>query len=394
MKVCILSGGTGAPKLIQGLKEILPEEDISVIVNTGEDTMVGDLYLSPDIDTVLYTLSNQINEDTWYGVKEDTFITHNTIKEFESKEDSTFGENLRIGDKDRALKMHKTHYINKGYPLSKIIKMEKELFGIKANIFPMTDNNVKTKILINENLPNNFQGKLSDRSEASIPKSEICEFPHKCRNPIIAEIKVHSPKYGNMINRRDEMDILRIYENAGAAGISYITDKEYFNGDFNMFKKICENTELPVLRKDFITTKDEIEKTAEVGGGAILLIARLLKEETAEFVDYALEHGLDTLVEVHNKEEIDIAKETNSTMIGVNNRDITKLELDDGTVSLTEHLAPLIPKNMVFVSESGIGTIEDLRMALKYADAALIGTSFMRARNIEEFVKSFVEAKL
>ena len=228
----------------------------------------------------------------------------------------------------------------------------------------------------------------------NLPKSEICEFPHKCRNPIIAEIKVHSPKYGNMINRRDEMDILRIYENAGAAGISYITDKEYFNGDFNMFKKICENTELPVLRKDFITTKDEIEKTAEVGGGAILLIARLLKEETAEFVDYALEHGLDTLVEVHNKEEIDIAKETNSTMIGVNNRDITKLELDDGTVSLTEHLAPLIPKNMVFVSESGIGTIEDLRMALKYADAALIGTSFMKAKNIEEFVKSFVEAKL
>ncbi|UXM84400.1 2-phospho-L-lactate transferase [Methanococcus aeolicus] len=151
MKVCILSGGTGAPKLIQGLKEILPEEDISVIVNTGEDTMVGDLYLSPDVDTVLYTLSNQINEDTWYGVKGDTFITHNTIKEFENKENNTFGENLRIGDKDRALKMHKTHYINKGYPLSKIIKMEKELFGIKANIFPMTDDIVRTKILINEN---------------------------------------------------------------------------------------------------------------------------------------------------------------------------------------------------------------------------------------------------
>ncbi|ABR56402.1 LPPG domain containing protein [Methanococcus aeolicus Nankai-3] len=151
MKVCILSGGTGAPKLIQGLKEILPEEDISVIVNTGEDTMVGDLYLSPDVDTVLYTLSNQINEDTWYGVKGDTFIAHNTIKEFENKENNTFGENLRIGDKDRALKMHKTHYINKGYPLSKIIKMEKELFGIKANIFPMTDDIVRTKILINEN---------------------------------------------------------------------------------------------------------------------------------------------------------------------------------------------------------------------------------------------------
>ena len=228
----------------------------------------------------------------------------------------------------------------------------------------------------------------------NLPKSEICEFPHKCRNPIIAEIKVHSPKYGDMLKGRDEIDILRIYENAGAAGISYITDKKYFNGNFDMFKKICASTELPVLRKDFITTKDEIEKTAEAEGGAILIIARMLKDETAEFVDYALEHGLDTLVEVHNKEEIDIAKDTNTTMIGVNNRDITKLELDDGTVSLTEQLSNLIPKDVVFVSESGIGSIDDLRIALKYADAALIGTSFMKAKNMEEFVKSFVEAKL
>ena len=222
----------------------------------------------------------------------------------------------------------------------------------------------------------------------------IINTKNNSKNPIIAEIKVHSPKYGDMLKGRDEIDILRIYENAGAAGISYITDKKYFNGNFDMFKKICASTELPVLRKDFITTKDEIEKTAEAEGGAILIIARLLKDETAEFVDYALEHGLDTLVEVHNKEEIDIAKETNTTMIGVNNRDITKLELDDGTVSLTEQLSNLIPKDVVFVSESGIGSIDDLRIALKYADAALIGTSFMKAKNMEEFVKSFVEAKL
>ncbi len=222
----------------------------------------------------------------------------------------------------------------------------------------------------------------------------IIKTKNNNKNPIIAEIKVHSPKYGNMINKRDELDILKIYENAGACGISYITDKEHFNGDFEIYKKICENTNLPVLRKDFITTKDELEKTASVGGGAVLIIARLLKENTAEFVDYALDLGLDTLVEVHNEEEINIAKETNSTMIGVNNRDITKLELDDGTVSLTEKLAPLIPKNMIFISESGIGTINDLRLALKYADGALIGTSFMKAPNIEQFVKEFVETKL
>ena len=147
MKVCLLSGGTGTPKLIQGLKKIMPEEDISVIVNTGEDTWVGDLYLSPDVDTVLYTFSDLINEETWYGVKNDTFITHETLKKYESKD---FKEFLKIGDRDRALKMHKTHYIKKGYPLSKIIEMESRMLNIKGKIYPMTDDNVETKILIEE----------------------------------------------------------------------------------------------------------------------------------------------------------------------------------------------------------------------------------------------------
>jgi len=214
------------------------------------------------------------------------------------------------------------------------------------------------------------------------------------KNPIIAEIKVFSPKYGDLLNGRDEIDILRIYEEAGVAGISYITDKRYFKGDFNVFKKICASTELPVLRKDFITSKEEIERTAEAEGGAILLIGRLLKEKTGEFVDYALEHGLDTLVEVHSKEEMEIAKETNTTMIGINNRDISKLELDDGNVSLTAKLSRYLPEGVISVSESGIATLEDLKVALKYTDAALIGTSFMRAEDTLNFVKSFVEAKL
>jgi len=214
------------------------------------------------------------------------------------------------------------------------------------------------------------------------------------KNPIIAEIKVYSPKYGDLLRGRDEMDILRIYEEAGFAGISYITDRKYFKGDFQVFKKICSSTELPVLRKDFITSKEEIERTAEVEGSAILLIGRLLKEKTGEFVDYALEHGLDTIVEVHSREEMEIAKGTNTTMIGINNRDISKLELDDGDVSLTSKLSRYLPEGVVSVSESGISTLEDLKAALRYTDAALIGTSFMKAKDTLNFVKSFVEARL
>lgn len=145
MKVTILSGGTGTPKLIQGFKEILPNEDISVVVNTGEDTFIGDTYISPDIDTVLYTFSNLINDETWYGIKGDTFFCHEQLKSY------GFDEVLKIGDKDRALKMHKTSLLKKGVNLSKIVEIERNSLGIKSKIYPMTDDTVQSRVLIEEN---------------------------------------------------------------------------------------------------------------------------------------------------------------------------------------------------------------------------------------------------
>jgi len=213
-------------------------------------------------------------------------------------------------------------------------------------------------------------------------------------NPIIAEIKVYSPKYGDLLRGRDPIKILRAYESAGAVGISYITEPKYFKGNFELFRRICKETDLPVLRKDFITSKDEIERTAEAEASAVLIITRILKDKTAEFVDFTLEHGLDPLVEVHSEEELRIAIETNSTMIGINNRDIARLEKDDGNVSLTKKLAPFIPNEFVKVSESGISGLEDLKVALRYADAALVGTAFMRAEDPEKIVREFVEAKV
>ena len=213
-------------------------------------------------------------------------------------------------------------------------------------------------------------------------------------NPIIAEIKVYSPKYGDLLGDRDPIDILRAYERAGVVGISYITEPKYFGGDFKLFRKICRETDLPVLRKDFITSKNEIERSAEAEASAVLIITRILGERTAEFVDYALEHGLETLVEVHSLDEIRIANEMRTTMIGINNRDISRLEKDDGTVELTEKLCRYVRDGVLKVSESGISSIEDLKRALRYADAALIGTAFMKAEDTEGIVRRFVEAKL
>lgn len=219
------------------------------------------------------------------------------------------------------------------------------------------------------------------------------QLNNRYKNAVIAEIKVHSPQYGDLLGKRKIMGMLRIFERSGAAGISYITEPTDFRGEFDIFKKICRESYLPVLRKDFILTKSEIEKTAEADASAILLIARMLKEDTGEFVDYAMQHGLNPLVEVHTPQDIEIAGQTSAKMIGINNRDIQKLETDNGTVSLTQKLSKLIPEDRIIVSESGISSLKDLNEVLKYSHAVLIGTAFMRAENTYEFVKSFVEAK-
>ncbi len=211
-------------------------------------------------------------------------------------------------------------------------------------------------------------------------------------NPILAEIKIYSPKHGDLLRGRDPLEILKVYERCRVAGISYITS-HIFKGNLKMLEKICNESNIPVLRKDFISSKEEIELSASMGVSAILLIARILGEKTAEFVDYALEHGLEALVEVHTIDDVKIVESTKASIVGINNRDISKLEVDNGDVELTKRLSPLI-RDRIKVSESGIMSLDDLRIALRYADAALIGTAFMKAEDTEAVVKSFVEAKL
>ncbi len=141
--ISVLSGGTGTPKLIQGIVKILNPGDLNVIVNTVENTYISGNYIAPDIDTVIYTLAGIINEDTWYGIHDDTFITHETLKKM--------GQNeiLRIGDKDRAIKIQKTNLMQK-YPLSKVIEIQKDILGVKSKIIPMSDEDSKISILTDE----------------------------------------------------------------------------------------------------------------------------------------------------------------------------------------------------------------------------------------------------
>lgn len=130
--ITVFSGGTGTPKLLQGIKSIVSDDELNVVVNTLENDYFSGVYVSADVDTVLYTMCDLINEDCWYGRRDDTFHTHDTLKEL------GFDEELRIGDKDRALKIQKTLLL-RDYSLTDAVKIQCKNLGIKANILPMSN---------------------------------------------------------------------------------------------------------------------------------------------------------------------------------------------------------------------------------------------------------------
>ena len=138
--ITVLSGGTGTPKLLQGLKEIIDPAELNIIVNTLENDYFSGVYVSADIDTVLYTMSDIINDEFWYGVKNDTFTTHERLKEL------GFDELLRIGDIDRATKIQKTQLMEK-FGLKKACEIQAEKMGISSSIIPMSEQQSDIKII-------------------------------------------------------------------------------------------------------------------------------------------------------------------------------------------------------------------------------------------------------
>ncbi len=138
--ITVLSGGTGTPKLLQGLKEVVDPSDLTIIVNTLENDFFSGVYVSADIDTVLYTMADMINDETWYGVKGDTFITHERLEELGCP------ELLRIGDVDRATKIQKTQLMKK-HGLTKACEIQARNMGISSRILPMSDENSDIKIV-------------------------------------------------------------------------------------------------------------------------------------------------------------------------------------------------------------------------------------------------------
>jgi LPPG:FO 2-phospho-L-lactate transferase len=138
--VIIFSGGTGTPKLLDGLKEILPPEELTIVVNTGEDLWVSGNLISPDVDTVLYLFSDQIDRKKWWGINNDSFETYERMREL------GVTERMKLGDRDRATHIIRSNLVRNGVSLTEATLKLASIFGINAQILSMSDDPVSTYV--------------------------------------------------------------------------------------------------------------------------------------------------------------------------------------------------------------------------------------------------------
>ena len=179
------------------------------------------------------------------------------------------------------------------------------------------------------------------------------------------------------------MEIAKTYEAAGANAISCLTEEHYFQGSSEYLAAIRKAVSLPILRKDFIFDEYQVYEAAAIGADAVLLIAAVLPpERLAELYRLAYSLGLEVLVEVHDREELESVAFLQPQILGVNNRNLKTVEVNLDTVA---KLRPYAPENAVFVSESGIRNHADMQMVRQLsADAVLIGETLMRSGNVTE----------
>lgn len=195
---------------------------------------------------------------------------------------------------------------------------------------------------------------------------------------VIAEIKKASPSKGVIREDFKPAEIAEAYERAGAACLSVLTDKDFFQGDEAYLQAARDAVSLPVIRKDFMVDPYQIYESRVVNADCILLIAACLtKDQIQELSGIAQEVGLDVLVEVHNAQELEVALTLGTKLIGINNRDLHSFEV---SLENTFSLLPSISEDKIVVTESGIHTLDDVQaMREKQVNAFLVGEAFMRA---------------
>jgi indole-3-glycerol phosphate synthase len=237
----------------------------------------------------------------------------------------------------------------------------------------------------------NFKvGKISSRASL---RGSIISCLHA---PIIAEVKPVSPSYGMLRQITDISKLAGEIEDGGAVGISVLTEPKHFGGSLTSLADVKRHIKLPVLMKDIIVDPIQIEAAANIGADAILLIYSVFRGGYVEyspndFINLAHSKGLEVLLEVHTKGEFLSAIETDADLIGVNNRDLSTLRVD---LNVTRNvLSGVGACDKITVSESGIRSVEDIRILRSYgARAFLIGSAIMLADNVKEKIRELMLA--
>lgn len=218
------------------------------------------------------------------------------------------------------------------------------------------------------------------RQALSIPKG-VFTFENALKKSgisFICECKKASPSKGLIAPNFSYLEIAKEYEAAGADCISVLTEPKWFLGKDEYLKEIAETVSIPCLRKDFTVDEYQIYQAKVLGASAVLLICSILTErQMKEYIGICDNLGLSALVEAHDKQEVQMALNSGTRIIGVNNRNLKDFSVDTNN---SRRLRELIPPNVLFVSESGVQTTEDVA-ALRGigADAVLIGETLMRA---------------
>ncbi|MDG6243187.1 MAG: indole-3-glycerol-phosphate synthase [Methanolobus sp.] len=211
---------------------------------------------------------------------------------------------------------------------------------------------------------------------------------------VIAEVKPASPGKKLMdIQPYDAARIAKEMERAGAVAVSVLTEPEFFHGSLNNLESVRKNVTIPILRKDFIINKLQLDETRS---DLILLIAGILGEELDHMVNLSFNKGFEPLVEIHDRIELERALRTKAKLIGINNRDLRTLEIDLDT---TLKLAPLIKEfdlnnssEHIIISESGLHSRQDIKKVIDAgADAVLVGTSIIKDGDIYTKTKELVD---
>jgi len=206
---------------------------------------------------------------------------------------------------------------------------------------------------------------------------------------IIAEHKRRSPSKATINNSFSVEEVVKGYENAGASGISVLTDMHYFGGSLEDLLLAQASVQIPLLRKEFIVDEYQLLEAKAFGADAILLIAAVLtKEEIKQLSEFAQSLALEVLLEVHNQEELEKSIMPSLDLIGVNNRNLKIFEVSlQNSIDLVNH----IPNDFVKISESGITTTNDINLLRSHGfHGFLIGESFMKTDNPGKSLEQFI----